>query len=68
MMSWAIILNPQSLYMPLFPLKESEGKNDVLYCVIKFGKREGERKEGGKISIYFKYAFHSEWDETHDVG
>lgn len=56
-MSWAIILNLQSLYMSLFPLKASEGENDVLYCIIEFGKRESERREGEKSQYTLSMLF-----------
>lgn len=43
--------------MPLFPLKASEGKNDVLYCIIEFGKRESERREGEKSQYTLSMLF-----------
>lgn len=57
MISWAIVLNLQSLYMTLFPLKTSEGKNDMLYCIIKFVKRECERRERKKSQYTLSMLF-----------
>lgn len=45
MISWVITPNLQGIYLAWFPLQASEDKNDVLYCVSEFGRREGERRE-----------------------
>lgn len=54
MISWALQLEAA---MTLSLLQASEDKKDMLYYIIEFGKRRSEK--GGKISVYFKCAFHS---------
>lgn len=59
----------QRLYMTLFPLTQMKKINDVLYYIIKFGRREGERREGKKFQYTLSMLFILNiWNETCDVG